>query len=178
MLPAMSRIIAFQPQYSSRLRIHSASRTPIGRRDRRQTISGFRYRRKTDQGDECLVVPNRVARSVIKEARGRRIRVDPPGRSGYCDEQHRLAGGVHPRQTAPGTGPRHLWRHVPHLWPQVARGGVSFEDRQDLPGRRSGRISMHYSAAELENLVAAAELTCRPDSRKSPALVPLKRKSG
>ena len=34
--------------------------------------------------------------------------------------------------------------------------GVSFEDRQDLLGHKSRRITTHYSEAELANLIAAA----------------------
>jgi len=36
--------------------------------------------------------------------------------------------------------------------------GVSYEDRQDLLGHRSGRITTHYSQAELSNLLEAANL--------------------
>lgn len=46
---------------------------------------------------------------------------------------------------------------------------VSFEDRQDLLGHKSGRITTHYSAAELRNLIAAANKVCKEDSRKTPA---------
>ncbi len=59
---------------------------------------------------------------------------------------------------------------------RLRAAGVSFEDRQDLLGHRSGRITTHYSAAELEGLIAAAEKVCSQDSRKSPALVLLKKK--
>ncbi len=38
--------------------------------------------------------------------------------------------------------------------------GVSFEDRQDLLGHRSGRITTHYSSAELQNLYEAANRVC------------------
>jgi len=55
--------------------------------------------------------------------------------------------------------------------------GVRFEDRQDLLGHRSGRITTHYSAAELGNLLDAANSVCGKDSRKSPALVVLHRRS-
>ena len=55
--------------------------------------------------------------------------------------------------------------------------GVSFEDRQDLLGHKSGRITTHYSAAELENLIEAANRVCGENSRKSPALVLLKQKT-
>lgn len=37
---------------------------------------------------------------------------------------------------------------------------VSFEDRQDLLGHKSGRITTHYSAAELANLIRAANKGC------------------
>ena len=39
---------------------------------------------------------------------------------------------------------------------RLRAAGVSFEDRQDLLGHRSGRITTHYSAAEL----------CRVSSRR------------
>jgi integrase len=53
--------------------------------------------------------------------------------------------------------------------------GVSFEDRQDLLGHRSSRVTTHYSAAELRNLVEAASRVCREHSRKSPESVMLRR---
>ena len=43
--------------------------------------------------------------------------------------------------------------------------GVSFEDRQDLLGHKSGCITTHYSAVELENLVDAANRVCEEESR-------------
>jgi integrase len=36
---------------------------------------------------------------------------------------------------------------------RLRAAGVSFEDRQDLLGHRSGRITTHYSAAELGKLI-------------------------
>ena len=36
--------------------------------------------------------------------------------------------------------------------------GVSFEDRQDLPGYKSGRITTHFSAPDLGRLIAAVEM--------------------
>lgn len=46
---------------------------------------------------------------------------------------------------------------------------VSFEDRQDLLGHKSSRI--HYSSAELKNLITASEMVCKYDSRKNHAEV-------
>jgi integrase len=56
--------------------------------------------------------------------------------------------------------------------------GVSFEDRQDLLGHRSGRITTHYSQAEMAGLIEAAEKVCDTESRKSPATTWLPRKAG
>jgi hypothetical protein len=35
--------------------------------------------------------------------------------------------------------------------------GVSFEDRQDLLGHKSERMTTHYSAADISRLIEAAE---------------------
>ena len=44
-------------------------------------------------------------------------------------------------------------------------------DRQGLLGHKSGRITTHFSAAELRNLIAAANKVCKEDSRKTHALL-------
>lgn len=44
---------------------------------------------------------------------------------------------------------------------RLRAAGVSFEDRQDLLGHRSARITTHYSSAELQNLIDAANKVCR-----------------
>ena len=49
---------------------------------------------------------------------------------------------------------------------RLGAAGVSFEDRQDLLGHRSGRITTHYSAAELSRLIAAANRVCERRSKK------------
>jgi hypothetical protein len=48
---------------------------------------------------------------------------------------------------------------------------VSFEDRQDLLGHRSGRITTHYSAAELSRLLAAANSVCERDTTHAELVV-------
>jgi len=39
----------------------------------------------------------------------------------------------------------------------VSATSVSFEDRQDLPGHKSQRITTHYSAPDIKRLMFAAE---------------------
>jgi integrase len=54
--------------------------------------------------------------------------------------------------------------------------GVSFEDRQDLLGHRSGRMTTHYSAAELSKLIEAANSVSERNGNR-PELVALRRLS-
>jgi integrase len=56
---------------------------------------------------------------------------------------------------------------------RLRAAGVSFEDRQDLLGHKSGRVTTHYSAADLQNLIDAANRVCESESCKKPALVVL-----
>ena len=56
---------------------------------------------------------------------------------------------------------------------RLRAAGVGFEDRQDLLGHRSGRITTHYSAAELGRLIGAANTVCDDQGRK-PELVVLR----
>jgi len=57
---------------------------------------------------------------------------------------------------------------------RLRAAGVSFEDRRDLLGHRSGRITPHYSEAELANLMEAANQVCAVNCRKIPTLLLLK----
>jgi Phage integrase family len=50
---------------------------------------------------------------------------------------------------------------------RLRAAGVFFEDRQDLLGHKSGRMTTHYSAAELSNLIEAAEKACQVGPAKS-----------
>jgi integrase len=43
---------------------------------------------------------------------------------------------------------------------RLRAAGVSYEDRQDLLGHKSGRITTRYSSAELQNLIEAANKAC------------------
>lgn len=61
---------------------------------------------------------------------------------------------------------------------RLRAAGVSFEDRQDLLGHKSSRITTHYSSAELTSLIAAAEKVCDADSHNSPATTWLRRRAG
>jgi len=59
---------------------------------------------------------------------------------------------------------------------RLRSAGVSFEDRQDLLGHKSGRITTHYSAPELINLIEASERVCRQGGHKMDTIVYLRKK--
>ena len=70
-------------------------------------------------------------------------------------------------------GQGHDLKHTFGRWLRAA--GVSFEDRQDLLGHRSGRITTHCSAAELTR--PFTQLTVCYRGEGMPELVVLRRLS-
>ena len=124
---------------------------------------------------ERLVVLNRVAHSVIDSQRGGHPEFVFTYRSHPINKMNdsawrkaRLRAGL----------PQVRVHDLKHTFGRRLRAaGVGFEDRQDLLGHLSGRITTHYSQAELANLIAAANQVCEVMSRKSPALVILKRQA-
>lgn len=115
---------------------------------------------KVKNEQERLVVLNCVARSVVDSVRGwKSARVCSADqwkeRTGNeaADDLRRVR--VHERKHTFGR--------------RLRAAGVSFEDRQDLLGHKSSRITTHYSSAELTSLIAAAEKVCNSESHNSPA---------
>lgn len=109
-------------------------------------------------GEDRLVVCNVTARSVVEGERGKHpthvfsLRGKPLARM--------LSSGW--RSARKKAGLDHVRVHdLKHTFGRRLRSmGVSFEDRQDLLGHRSGRITTHYSSAELQNLYEAANKVC------------------
>ena len=60
---------------------------------------------------------------------------------------------------------------------RLRSAGVSFEDRQDLLGHKSGRITTHYSAPELINLIEGSERVCSRYGSKLGTVVTLRKKT-
>ena len=122
-------------------------------------------------GDERLVVCNETARAVVNGERGKHsthvfsYRGRPLSRL--------LTTGW--RQARTKAELQHVRVHdLKHTFGRRLRAaGVSFEDRQDLLGHRSGRITTHYSSAELQNLYEAANRVC--EKQKSGVVLTLLR---
>lgn len=109
-------------------------------------------------GEERLVVCNDSARSFVNAERGKHpthvfsYRGRPLARmlsTGWRDARDKA--GLETVRV-------HDLKHT--FGRRLRAAGVSFEDRQDLLGHRSGRITTHYSSAELENLFRAANSVC------------------
>ena len=109
---------------------------------------------RVKNGNERLVVLNSVARSVVEARRG----TDPMHvftYEGHPINRMLTSGWLRARNRAGLPQVRvHDLKHT--FGRRLRAAGVSFEDRQDLLGHRSGRITTHYSAAEVSRLLDAA----------------------
>jgi len=123
-------------------------------------------------GDDRLVVLNDVAKSVVNAKRGndRSYVFTYEGKpiqrmlnSSWCRVRKEI--GLQQARV-------HDLKHT--FGRRLRAAGVSFEDRQDLLGHRSGRMTTHYSAAELSKLIESANTVCERNGNR-PELVVLRR---
>lgn len=130
---------------------------------------------RVKNGDQRLIVLNSVAASVVEARRG----VHRSHVFTYVESPigHMLTSAWKRARDRAGL-PFVRVHDLKHTFGRRLRAaGVSFEDRQDLLGHRSSRITTHYSGAELSRLLEAAEkVTDRNGSR--PELVVLRGKLG
>ena len=125
-------------------------------------------------GDERLIILNNVALSVVESCRSRH----PTHVFSYKGRPLSKILNSSWRRARKVTGLSQVRVHdLKHTFGRRLRAaGVSFEDRQDLLGHRSGRMTTHYSAAELTKLIEAANSVCEKTGNK-PELVVLRRVS-
>jgi integrase len=151
---------------------------------------------RVKNGEERLVVLNKIAKSVVESVRGlhpvyvfvrahtKESETRPLAKiynTAWKSARERAADAwAKQHGEAAPEGFRQIRVHdLKHTFGRRLRAaGVSFEDRQDLLGHRSGRITTHYSQAELASLIEAAEKVCDTESRKTPATTWLRRKVG
>ena len=109
----------------------------------------------TKNGHERIVVLNSIARRVVNEHRGQHpssfSRIRAMGLYNMLNSAWRRA-----RERAGLPGFRvHDLRHT--MGHRLRAAGVSYEDRQDILGHKSDRITTHYSAPDVARLIEAAE---------------------
>ncbi len=129
-------------------------------------------RLKVKNREDRLVVLNDIARSVVEECRGQHP-VYVFTYEGKPITRMLNTAWKNARQKVGLPDVRvHDLKHT--FGRRLRAAGVSFEDRQDLLGHKSQRITTHYSAAEMGNLLFAANKACvRP---AAPILTILTRK--
>jgi integrase len=137
---------------------------------------------RVKNGEERMVVLNRNARSVIdslrdkhpefvfvRESKKKKSRpVHGMNNTAWKSARERAAAKwMETKGEAAAEGFRRVRVHdLKHTFGRRLRAaGVSFEDRQDLLGHKSGRITTHYSQAELSNLIEAAEKVCESPAK-------------
>lgn len=124
---------------------------------------------KVKNGEDKLIILNRIARSVIDRQRGKHAEFVFIYRNKPLHRMLNSAWKI--ARKAAGLSVRvHDLRHT--FGRRLRSAGVSFEDRQDLLGHKSTRITTHYSRAELMNLWEAANKVC--DVQEKPKLILLR----
>ncbi|KTD55115.1 integrase [Legionella sainthelensi] len=122
-------------------------------------------------GEERLIVCNETVREVIEGERGKHP-THVFSFKGRPLSRMLSTGWRQAREKAKLPEVRvHDLKHT--FGRRLRASGVSFEDRQDLLGHRSGRITTHYSSAELQSLYQAANKVC--ENRKSGVILTLLR---
>jgi len=119
---------------------------------------------QTKNGQERVVVLNSIARRVVDEQRGKHPEFVFTFRGRPTKSIHNW-GWKLARSRANLTMVRvHDLRHT--FGHRLRAAGVSNEDRPDLLGHKSDRITTHYSATDIARLVEAAEKVClrRPNT--------------
>lgn len=129
---------------------------------------------RVENGDDRLVALNRVAVSVVERQRG--IHADHVFTYNGEPVTRMLNTAWFRTRNAVGL-PQVRVHDLKHTFGRRLRSaGVSFEDRQDLLGHRSARITTHHSAAELSRLLEAANCVCADSGAdRQPEIVVLRR---
>lgn len=141
------------------------------------SIEDGRKQRNVKNGEDRLVVLNTEAKQVIESVRGMHQK--------YVFVYERT-GELKPVRAMNNSAWKRVRIHRDVKLPQVRvhdlkytfgrrlrAAGVGFEDRQDLLGHKSNRITTHYSSAEIQHLIDAANKVCRR-SRSTPTLTVLR----
>jgi integrase len=133
-------------------------------------IPGLHVKNKDDR----LLVMNRIALSVVDQCRSKHA---THVFTYKAKPVTRMLNSAWLRARKKVDLPQVRVHDLKHTFGRRLRAaGVSFEDRQDLLGHRSGRITTHYSAAELSRLLDAVNSVCVQGKGK-PELVVLRRLS-
>ncbi len=119
---------------------------------------------ETKNSQERVVVLNSIARRVVNEQRGKSKEFVFPYRGRKILRIHNWGWKLARARASLSNVRVHDLRHT--FGHRLRAAGVSFEDRQDLLGHKSERMTTHYSAPDISRLIEAAEKVCerRPNT--------------
>ena len=119
---------------------------------------------RTKNGQERVVVLNSIARRVVEEQRGKHPEFVFTYRGQPTKSIHNWGWKLARDRANLSMVRVHDLRHT--FGHRLRAAGVSYEDRQDLLGHKSDRVTTHYSAPDIAKLVEAAEKVCvrRPNT--------------
>jgi integrase len=117
-------------------------------------IPGQRVKNRQDR----LIVLNKVAQAVVEEVRGINLEYVFTFKNRPITRMLNSAWKKARMRSDLSQVRVHDLKHT--FGRRLRAAGVGFEDRQDLLGHKSGRITTHYSNAELNNLLQAANKVC------------------
>jgi integrase len=119
---------------------------------------------QTKNGQERVVVLNSIARRIVDEQRGKHPEFVFTFRGNPTKSIHNWGWKLARKRAGLPMVRVHDLRHT--FGHRLRAAGVSFEDRQDLLGHKSDRMTTHYSAPDLARLIEAAETVCtrRPNT--------------
>lgn len=123
----------------------------------------------TKNSEDRLVVLNRTARIVIEQQRGKHAEFVFVYKGKPLTRMMSSAWKLARKKTNLTNVRVHDLKHT--FGRRLRSAGVSFEDRQDLLGHKSTRITTHYSAAELLNLWEAANKVCEEQCKPTLTLL-------
>ncbi|HWM29702.1 MAG TPA: site-specific integrase [Woeseiaceae bacterium] len=113
---------------------------------------------ETKNSQERIVVLNAIARRIVDEQRGKHREFVFSYKS---DRLYNMLNSAWRKARVRAGLPRFRVHDLRHTFGHRLRAaGVSFEDRQDLLGHKSERITTHYSAPDIARLLEAAEKVC------------------
>jgi integrase len=121
-----------------------------------------KVRSNVKNGEHRLVILNDIAKSVIQSVRGNHVHFVF---TYHCQGRHNSLSTMNKYTWDRARNlvglPQVRIHDLKHTFGRRLRAvGVAFEDRQDLLGHKSGRVTTHYSAAEINNLIIAANKVC------------------
>lgn len=129
---------------------------------------------KVKNREDRLVILNSIALAVMDEVRGEHEEFVFSRKGKPVQRMYNRAWRQARERAKLHTARVHDLKHT--YGRRLRAAGVSFEDRQDLLGHKSSRVTTHYSAPELITLLQASERVCSRDRSKLGTMVILKKK--